>query len=75
MGDKADLYRRQSKFAKNLKPIPQRPPFFDSVKDSINDRILLLVALFAVISIIPGMVVDPARGWIEGVFIIVALLV
>jgi len=45
------------------------------VKDAINDRILFLVAIFAVISIIPGMIVDPAKGWVEGVFILVALLV
>jgi len=75
MGDKADLRRRQNKYAKNEKPRPQRPPFFDSVKDSLNDRILLLVAIFAVISIIPGMIVDAARGWVEGVFILVALIV
>ena len=37
--------------------------------------LLVIVAIFAVISIIPGMVVDPAQGWVEGVFILVALLV
>ena len=39
------------------------------------DRILLLVAIFAVLSIIPGMVVEPSTGWVEGVFILVALAV
>ena len=61
------------RYQKNEKPRPQKPPFFDSVKDALNDRILLLVAIFAVISIIPGMVVEPAQGWIEGVIIIVAM--
>lgn len=75
MGDKADLRRRQNKYSKNEKPRPQRPPFFDSVKDALNDRILLIVAIFAVISIVPGMIVDPAVGWVEGVFILVALIV
>ena len=39
------------------------------------DRILLVVAIFAVLSIIPGMVVEPSTGWVEGVFILVALFV
>ena len=63
------------RYAKNEKPRPQRPPFFDSVKDALNDRILLLVAIFAVLSIIPGMIVNPAIGWVEGVFILIALFV
>jgi len=45
------------------------------MKDALKDRILLLVALFAVLSIIPGMIVEPKSGWIEGVFILVALFV
>ena len=36
---------------------------------------MLLVALFAVLSIIPGMIVEPKSGWIEGVFILIALFV
>ena len=63
------------RYCKNEKPRPVSPPFFDSVKDALNDRILMLVAVFAVISIIPGMVVSPKNGWVEGVFILVALFV
>lgn len=75
MGDQADLRRRQTKYCKNEKPRPVHPPFFDSVKDALNDRILMLVAIMAVVSIIPGMVVSPKNGWVEGVFILVALFV
>lgn len=73
MGDVEDLRRRQLKYCKNVKPKVQRPPFIDSLKDSMNDRIILLVGIFAILSIIPGMVVEPSNGWIEGVFILVAL--
>ena len=59
----------------NKKPEPVRAKFHESILDSLNDRVLLLVALFAVLSIIPGMIVEPKTGWIEGVFIIVALFV
>jgi Ca2+-transporting ATPase len=41
----------------------------------MNDRILLLVAIFAVLSIIPGMIVEPKNGWIEGIFILAALFI
>ncbi len=64
-----------SRYCKNEKPRPVNPPFFDSVKDALNDRILMLVAIMAVVSIIPGMVVSPKNGWVEGVFILVALFV
>ena len=63
------------RYCKNLKPRAQKPPFFDSLKDSMNDRIILLVGIFAIISIIPGMVVEPSNGWVEGVFILVALCI
>jgi len=74
MGDKADLRRRTTKFCKNEKPVPQKPPIWQSIKGAL-DMLLVIVAIFAVISIIPGMVVDPAQGWVEGVFILAALFV
>ena len=52
-----------------------RPPFCDSLKDSLNDRIILLVAIFAILSMIPGMVVEAKTGWMEGVAILGALFV
>ena len=45
------------------------------MKDALNDRLILLVAIFAIISMIPGMIVEPSTGWVEGVFIIVALFI
>ena len=62
------------RFCKNEKPVPQKPPIWQSIKGAL-DMLLVLVAIFAVISIIPGMVVDPAQGWVEGVFILAALFV
>lgn len=63
------------KYGRNLKPLPQRVNFCSSVKDALNDRLLLLVAIFAVISIIPGMIIHPKTGWLEGVIIFAALLI
>lgn len=75
MGDNGDISRRQYKYSKNTKPITTLPPFKDSMKDAMNDRILLVVAVFAILSIIPGMIVEAATGWVEGVFILIALFV
>lgn len=52
-----------------------RPPFCDSLKDALNDRIILLVAIFAILSMIPGMVVEAKTGWMEGVAILGALFI
>lgn len=75
MGDQADLRRRKTKYSKNERPRSQQPPFFESVKDALNDRILLLVGILAILSIIPGMWISPKNGWVEGVFIVVALII
>jgi Ca2+-transporting ATPase len=33
-----------------------------------------LVAIFAIISIIPGMIIHPATGWLEGTIMLAALI-
>lgn len=73
MGDEGDLNRRKAMFGTNDKPKPQLPPFGDSLVDALNDRILVLTAGFAVLSIITGMIYDWRLGWREGVFILIAL--
>ena len=65
----------QNRYKSNAKPQPIRASFRESIWDSINDRILLIVAIFAVLSIIPGMVVEPKTGWVEGIFILIALFI
>jgi len=51
------------------------PPFSESIKEALNDRILLILAVFAVLSIITGMVYNPRNGWVEGVSIFIAVFV
>ncbi len=50
-------------------------PFSESLKESLNNRILLVLAIFAMLSIITGMVYNPRNGWIEGVSIFIAIFV
>lgn len=63
------------RYKSNAKPQPIRASFRESIWDSLNDRILLIVAIFAVLSIIPGMIVEPKTGWVEGIFILAALFI
>ena len=51
------------------------PSFLDSLKEAFNDKILALIAIFAVLSIITGMIYEPRTGWIEGTSIIIALFI
>lgn len=63
MGDERDLNRRKSFFGENSKPEPVYPPFLDSVKDAMSDRILQCVAGLGLLSIITGMI---QSGWKTG---------
>ena len=49
--------------------------FFQSLIQSMNDRLYAVIAIFAILSIISGMIYNPATGWIEGVSIIISMLV
>ena len=51
------------------------PGFLDSLKEALNEKILFVIAIMAVLSIITGMIYTPTTGWIEGVSILVALFV
>ena len=51
------------------------PGFLDSLKEALNEKILFVIAIMAVLSIITGMIYTPTTGWIEGVSILVALFI
>jgi len=74
MGDARDLKRRKSFFGKNEKPRAQIPPFKESLRDAMDEKIYLILAICAAISIITGMIAEPKLGWMKGVSIIVATL-
>jgi len=62
-GDERDIARRNLFFSANTKPTPELPPFKDSLKDALKDRMLYVLAGCALISIICGMIYEPATGW------------
>jgi magnesium-transporting ATPase (P-type) len=49
------------------------PPYRESLLEALNEKILAVIAIFAVLSIITGMIYTPSTGWIEGTSIIIAL--
>lgn len=73
MGDDRDIKRRQSFFGPNKKPVPQLPPFWESFKDAIDDKILLVVAVFAILTMITGLIYDPSAA-VDGIAILCSIL-
>mmetsp|Transcript_104994 Transcript_104994/g.145192 ORF Transcript_104994/g.145192 Transcript_104994/m.145192 type:complete len:131 (+) Transcript_104994:133-525(+) len=73
MGDERDIKRRQSFFGPNKKPMPQLPPFWESFKDAIDDRIILTAAIFGVLTMLVGLIYDPS-GMVDGIAILISLL-
>lgn len=51
------------------------PPLLDSFKEALKDRLLIMVAGLAVVSLIVGMIQNWRTGWIQGVSILFALLI
>lgn len=63
-------------FGKNTKPLPQVPTLWSSIKEALDDRILLSLGIAALFTVITGMVAQGWRwGWIEGVSIYVAIFI
>lgn len=59
-----------------MKPLPQIPPLIESIKEALDDRILLSLAIAAFFTIITNMVASgPAWGWVQGVSIYVAIFI
>lgn len=76
IGDDSDLSRRTKFFGKNTKPLPQIPPLRESIKDALNDRILLSLAICAFFTIIIGIYAHGwAYGWVEGAAIYFAIFI
>jgi len=74
IGDNRDLRRRKKFFGPNAKPLAQIPPLKESIKEALDNRILLSLAIAAFFTLVVGMIKDPAFGWIEGLSIYIAIV-
>lgn len=61
-------------FGPNAKPLAQIPPLKESIKEALDNRILLSLAIAAFFTLVAGMIKDPAFGWIEGLSIYIAIV-
>lgn len=63
-------------FGENTKPLPQLPPLTASIKEALDDRVLLILAIAAFFTLITGMITNgPMWGWIKGFSIFVAIII
>jgi len=51
------------------------PTLWSSIKEALDNRILLCLAIAGFFTIIAGLINNPAWGWIEGVAIIVGIFI
>lgn len=58
IGDTRDLQRRKKYFGSNDKPLPQIPPLIESIKEALDNRILLSLAIAGFFTIIAGVIAE-----------------
>ncbi len=64
------------RFGKNEAPVPDAEPLWRLVLQNLEDRILQILLVGAAINLVLGMVIDgPAKGWIEGAAIFIAVTI
>jgi hypothetical protein len=69
IGDHKDIERRAKFFGKNRKPLPQLPSLLDSIKEALDDKILLSLAIAAFFTLITGIIASGWNGLISGISI------
>lgn len=74
-GDKRDLARRQHFFGLNQKPAMVLPSFGASLKEALEERIIMILGICAIFSIFFGLIYSPRTGWWPGASIFVAVLI
>eukprot|EP00752_Nemacystus_decipiens_P016220 g14503.t1 len=70
-----DLEERAKEFGRNWMPVPDPKTWVQLFIDSFDDTTLIILIVSAFVSLAVGFYSDPAKGWIEGVAILCAVLV
>ena len=56
-------------------PLPQSPSLLDSIKESLDNRIYLVLAIAGVLTMITGFIKEPGyMGWVQGFSIYIGVL-
>lgn len=75
IGDDKDIKRRSKVFGKNIKPLPTLPPFSESVKGELSNKIWWGLAGAAILSALCGWIAVGTGALTEGISIIIAGIV
>ena len=72
-----DINNREDEFGSNKVFVEPVPPFCDYVLEALEDMMLRILIVAAIVSIVLGCTLsdDPSTDWIDGVSIIVAVIV
>ena len=74
-GNQSDILMRQNLFGKNEFPVPQSLTWVELFLESFCDQTLIVLIIAAVVSLVVGLYEDIAKGWIEGVAILISVVV
>lgn len=75
VGDEKDLARRQAVFGANIKPLPTPPGLMDSIKQTCQDKVWLVVGASAALSAVCSGFAVGVGGLLEGISIIIAAMI
>jgi Ca2+-transporting ATPase len=73
--DAHDLASRATEFGHNYMPTPEPKTWLSLFIASFEDTTVIILIVSAIVSLCVGFYGDPAKGWIEGAAILVAVLV
>jgi len=73
-GDAKDIAERVKLYGKNEFPEPESQTWIQMFLGSFADATLIVLIVAAVVSLVVGVMEDPAKGWIEGAAILFAVL-
>lgn len=66
---------RSDFFGKNILPKPPSKTFMKLVMEALEDPTLIMLCISAAVSLVLGLIENPATGWIEGTAILIAVVI
>lgn len=64
-----------NRFGANIKPLPKQPLLIDSIKQTMQDKVWLVVGCSALVSAVCSGLVIGLGGLVDGIAIIIAALI
>jgi Ca2+-transporting ATPase len=74
-GEVDKISDRRDFFGKNTLPKPPSKTFMELVVEALKDPTLVMLCIAAAVSLVLGIIENPATGWIEGCAILIAVVI